>query len=101
MTIQEAMEKAKAISVTGDVYIVESMGDTGKGVKYHNYTVIIDGVNASSLPSWEDCFAYHANRDPAAALERVESLRRELAQAEAVVNKLAEKMPPGVEDGRD
>jgi hypothetical protein len=89
MTIQEAMEKAKAISVTGDVYIMESMGDTGKGVKYHNYTVIIDGINASSLPSWDDCFTYHAKKDPSAALARVESLRRKLAQAEEVARAFA------------
>jgi hypothetical protein len=45
-------------------------------------------VNASSLPSWEDCIEYYEKNSPEDAAERVERLKLELAQAEAVAKKL-------------
>jgi len=97
MTIQEAIEEAKSISKNNDYYIVETYGVSSEHkVEFHHCTVIIDGINASSLPSFEECFEFHRAKSPSLRENRIAELRRELTRLEGRA-----KVPPGVEDARD
>lgn len=89
MTREEAIKKALSISKTGHVdagetesYYLRNDGETGH---YCHYSVGVDGVRYSAGSSYDECLEKLDEILEVKRLERVESLRKDLAAAESAI----------------